>query len=912
MFKEYKDVNLKKIKDFNNRDYLYHLLPWACNYENKDFYISKEIAGKTQTFHFPIVITKDGSFQTTFKVRGKDLDSSTAYELLSVTERMNETLKQLDNSWTLQMNAIRSKIRNYVGKKGIKNIPIRILELERSEFFNSGNHYESDYYITFTWLVPEDNLQKAKSLLFRENDKKLINDTFQKNLKYYNNELLKIYSFLNETLQECEVLNVDETMAYYHSFVSDNSHKIKVPRAIYYEGKLIATGDMPELIKKAIEKGELNENGIKETLLPVFIDSYITDSTLTGGINPQIGEDYIKTISILNFPGFSVPGMIDRLNRTDIEYIWGSRYIMLEKITIKKILDKYYNKWWAARLSFKDMFIEFFSKNETTNPNQSAMNAAIEVRDEKTKLDEDRDIVGYYTTTVILKNKNRDVVERQAQEVRTLLSSLGFVVQIEDFYTLDCWLGVMPGNNYFNERRPFMNSKVLSHMLPINSVWAGNKWNKHLDTPPLLYCQTTGNTPFRLNLHYTDVGHTLIVGPTGSGKSVLLGTIQGAFLGYKNAKVIGFDKGASTKVLNRAYGGLFYDLGKDNIRFQPLRGVGTIQTKIDIEFEKIKKNNRNLSDETIRKKAEEIEKKRSDIEKEWCQEFIENLLEDNHVQITPEIRQFIWNGLVSLGSLSPEMRTLSSFSNLVGGQSKTIKDALAQYCGKGPYAKYFDGNSDFLENNNYTIFEMEQIAEAKNAITPALNYLFHKIETDMIDKISPTLITLDESWLFLDNPRFESKIREWLKVMRKNNVSVVFATQSLADIAESKIKSAILDACYTRIYLPNTTALSEVQKNYYKMFDLNDREIEIIYQSLQKKHYYFKNPQGSRLFELALSPLELSYVAASSGEDKEKCDELENLNTKEFNIAWLNYKGWNGEAIVERIEKMIADEKKVN
>ena len=130
--------------------------------------------------------------------------------------------------------------------------------------------------------------------------------------------------------------------------------------------------------------------------------------------------------------------------------------------------------------------------------------------------------------------------------------------------------------------------------------------------------------------------------------------------------------------MNRAYGGLFYDLGKDNIRFQPLRGVGPIQKNIDIEFEKIKKNNRNLSDETIRKKAEEIEIKRSDIEKEWCQEFIENLLEDNYVQITPEIRQYIWNGLVSLATLSPEMRTLSSFSNLVGGQSKTIKDALCK------------------------------------------------------------------------------------------------------------------------------------------------------------------------------------------------------------------------------------------
>ena len=58
------------------------------------------------------------------------------------------------------------------------------------------------------------------------------------------------------------------------------------------------------------------------------------------------------------------------------------------------------------------MFIEFFSKNETTNPNQSAMNAAIEVRDEKTKLDEDRDIVGYYTTTVILKYKNPQFVQQ--------------------------------------------------------------------------------------------------------------------------------------------------------------------------------------------------------------------------------------------------------------------------------------------------------------------------------------------------------------------------------------------------------------------------------------------------------------------------------------------------------------------
>ena len=71
MFKEYKDVNLKKIKDFNNRDYLYHLLPWACNFENKDFYVSKEIAGKTETFHFPIVIQKMEVFRQLLKLEVK-------------------------------------------------------------------------------------------------------------------------------------------------------------------------------------------------------------------------------------------------------------------------------------------------------------------------------------------------------------------------------------------------------------------------------------------------------------------------------------------------------------------------------------------------------------------------------------------------------------------------------------------------------------------------------------------------------------------------------------------------------------------------------------------------------------------------------------------------------------------------
>src|SRR3712207_9336325 len=91
-------------------------------------------------------------------------------------------------------------------------------------------------------------------------------------------------------------------------------------------------------------------------------------------------------------------------------------------------------------------------------------------------------------------------------------------------------------------RRPPRSTLFPYTTLFRSAVWAGDAWNKHLNTPPLLYCQTIGNTPFRLNLHFGDVGHTIIIGPTGAGKSVLLATLHAQFLAYPKAKVIAFDR----------------------------------------------------------------------------------------------------------------------------------------------------------------------------------------------------------------------------------------------------------------------------------------------------------------------------------------------------------------------------------
>jgi type IV secretion system protein TrbE len=171
-----------------------------------------------------------------------------------------------------------------------------------------------------------------------------------------------------------------------------------------------------------------------------------------------------------------------------------------------------------------------------------------------------------------------------------------------------------------------------------------------------------------------------------------------------------------------------------------------------------------------------------------------------------------------------------------------------------------------------------------------LSYLFHKLEQRFTGV--PTMLILDEAWTFLDNPQFAAKIREWLKVLRKANVGVVFATQTLSDIANSTIAPAISESCLTKIYLPNSNALDEQTSATYRSFGLNEREIQILSLATPKRQYYYKSSLGSRLFDLALGQRTLAYCAAGSKEDQRMVKQLlAEVGKEGFNEAWMKYKG---------------------
>ncbi|RTL71789.1 MAG: conjugal transfer protein TrbE, partial [Hyphomicrobiales bacterium] len=429
-----------------------------------------------------------------------------------------------------------------------------------------------------------------------------------------------------------------------------------------------------------------------------------------------------------------------------------------------------------------------------------------------------------------------------------------FTAMLETVNAVDAWLGSLPGHAYANVRQPPISTLNLAHMIPLSAVWAGPERDEHLGSPPLLYGKTEGSTPFRLSLHVGDVGHTLVVGPTGAGKSVLLALMALQFRRYTQAQVFAFDFGGSIRAAALAMGGDWHDLGGGltegsdaSVSLQPLARI------------------------------------HDTYERAWAADWIVAILAHEGVPINPEAREHVWTALTSLASAPVEERTITGLSVLL--QANDLKQALRPYCVGGPYGRLLDSETEHLGASSVQAFEIEGLV-GTGAAPAVLSYLFHRIG-DRLDG-RPTLLIIDEGWLALDDEGFAGQLREWLKTLRKKNASVVFATQSLSDIDNSGIAPAIIESCPTRLLLPNERAIEPQITAIYRRFGLNDRQIEILARATPKRDYYCQSRRGNRLFELGLSEVGLALCAASSKTDQALIASVAAENGRDgFLAAWL-------------------------
>jgi type IV secretion system protein VirB4 len=285
----------------------------------------------------------------------------------------------------------------------------------------------------------------------------------------------------------------------------------------------------------------------------------------------------------------------------------------------------------------------------------------------------------------------------------------------------------------------------------------------------LLFGKTEGSTPFRFSLHVGDVGHTLVVGPTGAGKSVLLALIALQFRRYPRSQVFAFDFGGSIRAAALAMRGDWHDLG------------GNASRRSDDDEESIATRSGAASEANM-VSLQPLAGIHYTPERAWAADWIVDILAREGVAVTPEVKEHLWSALTSLASAPMDERTLTGLAVLL--QSAKLKQALQPYCIGGPYGRLLDAETERLGEASVQAFETEGLI-GTGAAGAVLAYLFHRIEGRLDGR--PTLLIIDEGWLALDDGGFAAQLREWLKTLRKKNASVIFATQSLSDIDGSAI-----------------------------------------------------------------------------------------------------------------------------
>jgi type IV secretion system protein VirB4 len=766
-----------------------------------------------------VILNKDGSFQRTARFRGPDLDSAVPAELVAVAGRLNNAFRRLGSGWALFVEAERHPVGAYPASR-LPDPASALVDAERkANFEEDGAHFESSYFLTFVYLPPAEDAARAETWLYEGREQTGVDP--REVLRGFVDRTDRILQLVEGFMPECAWLDDAETLTYLHSTVSCRRHRVRVPE------------------------------------IPMYLDALLADQPLTGGLEPRLGNAHLRVLTIVGFPTATTPGILDELNRLAFSYRWSTRAVLLDKTDATRLLTRIRRQWFAKRKSIAAILKEVMTNEASALVDTDAANKAADADLALQELGQDFAGQAYVTATVTVWDDDPRIAAEKLRLVEKVVQGRDFTAMPETINAVDAWLGSLPGHVYANVRKPPISTLNLAHMIPLSAVWAGPERDEHFAAPPLLFGKTEGSTPFRFSLHVGDVGHTLVVGPTGAGKSVLLALMALQFRRYAQAQVFAFDFGGSIRAAALGMGGDWHDLGggltegaADSVSLQPLAGIHDVP------------------------------------ERAWAADWIVAILMREGIAITPDVKEHLWSALTSLASAPVGERTITGLAVLL--QSNDLKQALRPYCVGGAYGRLLDAEAEHLGHASVQAFETEGLI-GTGAAPAVLAYLFHRIE-DRLDG-SPTLLIVDEGWLALDDEGFAGQLREWLKTLRKKNASVVFATQSLSDIDGSAIAPAIIESCQTRLLLPNERAIEPQITAIYRRFGLNDRQIEILARAMPKRDYYCQSRRGNRLFELGLSEVALALCAASSKTDQAAIARiLESEGRDGFLAAWLRHR----------------------
>lgn len=814
---------------------------WVKNFLTLNMFQSRELGHSDaiiwDRFVAPQTIMNiDGSLMTVFRFRGNDLDSATDDECSYMSKYVNNAMCKLGSGWAVHVDCVRKESAGYIKEEDcyFTNATSYLIDEERRfEYNQEGLHYENEYYLTFTWLPPTDSFSKLQMVFVSEGENQPKNTVnYTKFLELFKDQVGDVVDILTKKFNVIEISDT-EIVNYLHFCVTGEWLNLKI------------------------------ENNYWTPLR-----YQLCNQDFLNGSAPKIGDKHLRVISFgENFPQTTYPTMLTQLNNLGFAYRWVTRYIFLDKEEAEKYISKMADLHYQGRKSAGSVAMEYFGADSGHKVNRSA-EVMFEDAEEARLISELGGVrFGKYTAAIVLYEEDLDVLNEKVKIVKSVINNMNFLARLENTHSMQAYLGTLPAMVRPNVRKYIMHSTNLADLLPTTAVWAGHKVNscryykEAKNNPVLAYGSTIGNTPFRISLHAGDIGHTLIIGPSRTGKSVLLNFFASQHQRYRNSKVFIFDNGLSSLPMCYGVNGIHYDIGAD---------------EVDISFKP-------------------LEHLQSDEDFGFACEWLADLCIVQGFEIKAKHRTMIAETLkIIRDEAADHQRTLSYFYYQISSRDDAERDFSEQFKaytingGAGMQSTIFDGSEDKLTLSNFTVFELQRLAKKGDYILiPAIRYLFHMIERSLDG--SPTMLVIDEASTPFKHPIFLAILDDWLRKIAKKNVAIVMATQQLNDVMNSQIFDVLSDNCRTKILLANESAEKDYIRGLYTKFGLNEKQISLVADAIAQKEYYFMANLDNRMFRLDLAKLALAFTGRTSLEDIQTAKALKATYGDLFGYHWLKY-----------------------
>ncbi|HEY5072268.1 MAG TPA: VirB4 family type IV secretion/conjugal transfer ATPase [Caulobacteraceae bacterium] len=486
-----------------------------------------------------------------------------------------------------------------------------------------------------------------------------------------------------------------------------------------------------------------------------------------GGAPPIFGA----MISLKDYPARSAPGMLDGVLRLPCELTLTESFAFVDR---QASLDR-------MSLSLRRL--------------RAADSDALSLRQElsmaRDEVGAGRAAYGEHHLTLLVKAASLDELDAAVAETQSALAEAGAIAVLEDVNLEPAFWAQFPGNFKYIARRAMVSAANFASLASLHGHPLGQSEGLHWGDP-VTVLETTAFGPYNFNFHVGDLGNFTVIGPSGTGKTVLLTFLVAQAEKFK-ARVVFFDKDRGAEIFIRAAAGR-YDLLAPG---EP-SGLNPLQLR-----------------DTPENRA-------------FLIDWLEQLLAHGGSTLDAEERTVLADAVDASYAQAVGHRRLRHLRELLRGVRRPsagdLAARLAAWCDDGEHAWLFDNLQDRLDLEVDRLgFDMTRLLDHPVVRTPAMMYLFHRVEQRLDGQA--VIIIIDEGWKALDDPVFVRRIRDWMKTIRKRNGVVGFCTQSAGDALESRIASAIIEQAATQIFFPNARARAA---DYIEGFGLTEHEFDLV------------------------------------------------------------------------------------